>query len=142
MIRNWITNLALKLVGIPYIWGGSTPAGFDCSGFVIWVLQVFNFLPTGDWNAYQLSDLFSQTSDPQPGDLVFYGDITATHVMMFWHKDTNNISYVVGASGGDHNCITVEDANKIGAKVKVKRMDYRSDLLFSVDISLPIKKGI
>lgn len=122
--RDWIVNLALKLQGIPYIWGGSTVNGFDCSGFIIWVLQVFEILPSGDWTAQGLSKTFEKTLDPKPGDLVFYGRERVTHVMMYM-----GAGMCVGASGGDSSTTSAEAANQKGAKVKVKSVTYRSDLV-------------
>lgn len=34
-----IVSAAVKHQGVPYVWGGATPAGWDCSGFVTWVLH-------------------------------------------------------------------------------------------------------
>lgn len=127
MFRKFMVNLALKFQGIPYIWGGSNPhVGFDCSGFCIWILQVFNVLPSGDWTADGLMHAFpNHTVDIQPGDLVFYGaNNKATHVMMCIGS-----GMCVGASGGDHTCITEEIAKQKGASVKIKRIDYRSDYI-------------
>jgi len=125
-MREFIVNLALKLQGICYIWGGNNPhQGFDCSGFVIWILQVFNSLPSGDWTAEGLRQHFPPTTTPVPGDLMFFGTKTgATHVMMFIG---NNLC--VGASGGDRTCITEEIAKQKNAMVKIKRCDYRTDLI-------------
>lgn len=58
-----------KYVGVPYVWGGSSPSGFDCSGFVQYVYaKVGVNLPrtTG-----QMRDRMRVTSNPQPGDVVW-----------------------------------------------------------------------
>jgi cell wall-associated NlpC family hydrolase len=131
-MRKHIVNLAMKLQGVPYIWGGSDPrVGFDCSGFVIWVLQVFDLLPSGDWTAAGLAKSFPKTESPQGGDLAFYGPAEGreSHVMMHLSPEL-----VVGASGGGHTTTTEAEANRLGAKVKVKPVGYRSDYLFSVSV--------
>ena len=135
--RQWVVNLAMKLQGIPYIWGGSTPAGFDCSGFVIWILQVFDILPAGDWTSQGLSRIMRATSEPQPGDLVFYGSATdaITHVMIFAGEQSMYGRMVIGASGGDSHCTSVEEAHRRGARVKLKPINYRRDLQFVGDLS-------
>ena len=67
-----VAAIALRYLGVPYVWGGSTPAGFDCSGFVMYVYaQVGVSLPhyTGaQWNMGVPVD----RSDLEPGDLVFF----------------------------------------------------------------------
>lgn len=128
--RRFIVSLALKLQGVPYLWGGSSPqSGFDCSGFALWVLQVFGVLPSGDWSAQGLHGTFPATGDPLPGDLVFYGKDPEhiTHVMMFMGDLPGQGKMVIGASGGDSTTTTIEEAQKKGAQVKIKPMDYRSD---------------
>jgi cell wall-associated NlpC family hydrolase len=139
-VREHLVNLALKLVGCPYIWGGSNPwTGFDCSGFVVWVYQVFGLLPSGDWTAQELYERFlaklPQYSGPAlSGDLVFYGHSrqVISHVML---QVTPEL--VVGASGGDHTCLTVEGARRRGAMVKVKPLHYRSDLVGLLHVAFP-----
>lgn len=130
-MREQVVNLALKLVGCPYIWGGGNPwMGLDCSGFIIWVYQVFGLLPSGDWTAQGLADHFRlilPTGDalPPPGLPVFYGagPKQITHVMLALSG-----GLVVGASGGGHTTTTVEEARRKGAQVKVKPINYRGDL--------------
>lgn len=140
-VRAFVLNLALKFVGVPYIWGGSTPAGFDCSGFVIWVLQVFNVLPSGDWTAQGLSTRFKQIEQAnlKPGDLVFYGmqSDAVTHVMMYAGEHDTLGPLVVGASGGGHTTTTIEAAALIGARVKIKPIEYRHDLIKCCTIGAP-----
>lgn len=140
--RHALLNLTLKLLGIPYIWGGSSPSvGFDCSGFAIWILQIFDVLPSGDWTADALSDLFYPATSPKVGDLVFYGPSSdaITHVMLYAGESSELGPIVIGASGGGHECTTAEAARKIGAQVKIKPLDYRSDrrLIVNIDARRP-----
>lgn len=63
---------AEKYVGYPYVWGGSSPAtSFDCSGYLSWVLNQCGW-NVGRLGAQGLYDYCTPTSDPKPGDLVFF----------------------------------------------------------------------
>jgi cell wall-associated NlpC family hydrolase len=67
-----VVGIAMRYLGTPYVWGGSSPSGFDCSGFVMYVYaQVGVSLPhyTGaQWNV----GVPVSRGDLQPGDLVFF----------------------------------------------------------------------
>ena len=63
---------AEKYVGYPYVWGGSSPAtSFDCSGYLSWVLNQCGW-NVGRLGAQGLYNYCTPTSNPQPGDLVFF----------------------------------------------------------------------
>lgn len=69
---NQVADLARAQIGTPYVWGGSSPDGFDCSGLVQWVhLQLGIALPR---TAQQQFDATIRLSpeELQPGDLVFF----------------------------------------------------------------------
>lgn len=67
-----VVAIAKKHVGAPYRWGGSSPAGFDCSGFVRYVYaQVGVSLPHNAAKQYRLGTPVSR-DNLQPGDLVFF----------------------------------------------------------------------
>jgi peptidoglycan DL-endopeptidase CwlO len=67
-----VVGIAMRYLGVPYVWGGASPSGFDCSGFVMYVYaQVGVSLPhyTGaQWNV----GVPVARGDLQPGDLVFF----------------------------------------------------------------------
>ena len=63
---------AEKYLGYPYVWGGSSPAtSFDCSGFVSWVINHSGW-NVGRLGAQGLYNICTPTSNPKPGDLVFF----------------------------------------------------------------------
>jgi cell wall-associated NlpC family hydrolase len=63
-----LAGIAKSMVGTPYVWGGNTPAGWDCSGFTQWVYAKAGInLPRV--TTAQAAAL-KPTSNPQPGDLV------------------------------------------------------------------------
>jgi peptidoglycan DL-endopeptidase CwlO len=70
-----VVGLAMQYLGIPYVYGGSTPAGFDCSGFVMYVYaQVGVSLPHNAAAQYGYGTPVD-ISQLQPGDLVFFNGL-------------------------------------------------------------------
>jgi len=67
---NAVLEEAAKYVGTPYVWGGKSPSGFDCSGFVSYVYAKFGVkLPTSTRGYWNYGTRVSR-ADAQPGDLV------------------------------------------------------------------------
>ena len=65
-----VFNTAMQYQGVPYVYGGATPAGFDCSGFVMYVYAQFGIsLPHSSAGQGAAGTRISQ-ADAQPGDLV------------------------------------------------------------------------
>ena len=64
---------ALRVVGVPYRWGGESPAsGFDCSGLVRWAYsRVGGDLPHSSYSLYEEGRRVAE-SQLQPGDLLFF----------------------------------------------------------------------
>lgn len=69
---NAIVDYAYKFLGIPYLWGGTTPDGFDCSGFTQYVFKnaAGVSLPRTTYDQINVGVAVSY-NDLQPGDLVF-----------------------------------------------------------------------
>jgi len=123
-----IEKLAFSQIGRPYVWGGQSPdEGFDCSGFVIWVLQQVGLFPLGqDMTANDMWQLWNE-GDGWPKDqddfrqpyFIFYGEMVgsetglcghASHVMLML-----NGNLCIGACGD--------------AGVCVRPVNYRDDFL-------------
>ncbi|MGO2052554.1 MAG: C40 family peptidase [Glutamicibacter sp.] len=66
-----IAATASKYSGVPYVWGGNTPSGWDCSGFVKYVYAQHGINIARGTSAILGSGQFKRTSSPKPGDLVF-----------------------------------------------------------------------
>lgn len=64
---------ASQFQGVPYAYGGTTPSGFDCSGFTQYVYSKFGIsLPRIDYQQRVWAQAHGTTvSDPQPGDLMW-----------------------------------------------------------------------
>lgn len=75
-----IVNIARTLLGIAYVYGGTTPAGFDCSGFTSYVFAKAGVSIPRTASAQQAAA--TPVSNPQPGDLVFFGS-PAWHVGIY-----------------------------------------------------------
>ena len=63
----------MQYLGVPYVWGGASPSGFDCSGLVMYVYaQVGVSLPHNAAMQYNSVGVFVSRDQLQPGDLVFF----------------------------------------------------------------------
>ena len=67
-----ILNIAKKYTGVPYVFGGSTPNGFDCSGYIYYVYKEAGLNLGGRKTAAGYASMASSVSSPKIGDLVFF----------------------------------------------------------------------
>ena len=101
-----IADYALQFVGYPYVYGGSSPSGFDCSGFTSYVYRQFGY----SLNRSAANQLDNGTpvsmSELQPGDLVLFkkagtGSKRASHVGLyigggqFVHASTSTVGVII-----------------------------------------------
>ena len=69
---NKIVATAKQHLGVPYKWGGTTPSGFDCSGFVYYVLRCNGINVSRTQTAMYSEGKPVSKSNLQPGDVVFF----------------------------------------------------------------------
>ena len=99
-----VLGIAASLAGIYYLYGGTTPDGFDCSGYTQYVFgKVGISLPR---TAEEQRQAATPVSEPQPGDLIFFG-IPARHVGiyaghgMMWDSPETGSTVGLHSSRGD-----------------------------------------
>ena len=71
---NNVVSFAESLIGVPYVYGGTTPSGFDCSGFVQYVYSHFGINLPRTTTQQENCGTQIPVSQAQPGDLYFWGN--------------------------------------------------------------------
>jgi len=106
-----IIQKAESYLNTPYVWGGESPEGFDCSGLVQYVYKQFG-IELGRTTYDQIDEGVSiPKQNLQPGDLVFFGD------------NASSPSHVGIYAGGDEFI----ESPHTGASVRISNLDNRSD---------------
>ncbi|OAA85739.1 NlpC/P60 family protein [Clostridium coskatii] len=103
-----VVAYASNFLGVPYVYGGTSPSGFDCSGLVQYVYANFGInLPRTSEEQQNVGTPVSR-DELKPGDLVFFG----------------SPAYHVGMYVGDGQFI---EAPRTGLSVRIAALDNRSD---------------
>ena len=100
-----IIGTTMNYIGVPYVWGGTTPDGFDCSGLVQYVFAQNGIsLPR---TTYDQIAVVSQVSldSLQPGDLVFWGGQSPYHVGIY----IGDGEYIHAPAPGQSVCVQSYD---------------------------------
>jgi cell wall-associated NlpC family hydrolase len=98
-----ITTYARSFLGVPYLWGGTSWHGLDCSGFVQLCYRMGGYIIPRD--ADQQHDALTRSvarEQMQEGDLIFFGSRRISHVAMA----LNSTEYI-HAEGSKHNRIII-----------------------------------
>jgi len=69
-----VADLAQQYVGSPYRWGGTSPAGFDCTGFVMWVYGQFGVSMPHNEAGQLSSGERVDANDLRPGDVLVFAN--------------------------------------------------------------------
>lgn len=126
---NSIIAFAKTFIGTPYHWGGTTPSGFDCSGFINYIFGNFGFSLTR--TSYNLAELGEtvKLENLQAGDLMFFKgsnpkSTTVGHVAMVIEVTPDAIRFIHSANSGVKIDNFKTSKYYISRYLKAKRLDY------------------
>jgi cell wall-associated NlpC family hydrolase len=74
-----IVGIAQRYLGVPYVWGGASPSGFDASGLTMYVYAQFGILLAHGATDQQKACTPVPLRKLRPGDLVFFGNASYSH---------------------------------------------------------------
>ena len=122
-----LSTILILYIGIPYVWGGNTPKGFDCSGLVCEGLRSIGKLSKRDYTAQGLYNLFCKE-----GNFSQIKDNT----ILFFGKNTGEISHIAVAlnekqmieAGGEGRVETDK------GYVRIRAIGTRNDLVATVNL--------
>lgn len=95
--KNKLVENSFMYLNAPYLWGGKTPFGIDCSGFTQMVYKLNGFaLPRDAYQQAEIGETLSFVEEAEPGDLAFFDDDEGNiiHVGMVLEQGT-----IIHASG-------------------------------------------
>jgi cell wall-associated NlpC family hydrolase len=118
--KDNLIDTAILYLNTPYLWGGKTPFGIDCSGFTQMVYKINGYpLKRDASQQVEQGEALSFIEESEPGDLAFFdnpeGDITHVGIIM---KD----NYIIHAHG----------------KVRIDRLDHTG--IFNIQTNLHTHK--
>lgn len=88
---EFIKQTALSYLNTPYLWGGRSPFGIDCSGFTQIIYRINGYyLPRDSSEQYKQGEVIQDVDNTKPGDLAFFqndkGDITHVGIILEDHQ--------------------------------------------------------
>ncbi|WRM23734.1 NlpC/P60 family protein [Lacticaseibacillus rhamnosus] len=116
-----IAGNAAKYLGVPYVYGGTSPAGFDCSGLIYYAAKEAGISLPRTSQAQSTLGSYVSVSDLQAGDLVFWGGVgSAYHVGVY----IGNGQYIHAPEPGQN--VTVQSVAYFAPSFWPSSLIYRS----------------
>jgi len=123
VIRSALVEYGMNYFNAPYLWGGRSPFGIDCSGLVQNLYKMCGItIPRDASEQVKTGEFFSFVEEALPGDLAFFDNEEGaiTHVGLIWEKGR-----IIHASGQvridriDHNGIFNVDTKQYSHKLRI-----------------------
>jgi len=119
-VRKLIIQQALMYFNVPYLWGGRSPFGIDCSGLIQVIYKQAGIkIPRDASQQVHVGTAFSFVEEAQPGDLAFFDDEEGNiiHVGIIWEKNK-----IIHASGK----VRIDNVDQFGIfNIETKRYSHK-----------------
>lgn len=119
-VRKVIIDQALKYFNAPYLWGGRSPLGIDCSGLTQIIYKMAGYvIPRDAGQQVHLGKALSFVEETKPGDLAFFDNDEGqiVHVGIIWEKNK-----IIHASGQ----VRIDNVDQFGIyNVDTKRYTHQ-----------------
>jgi gamma-D-glutamyl-L-lysine dipeptidyl-peptidase len=123
-VRQFMISQAMKYFNAPYLWGGRTPFGIDCSGFTQIIYKMAGIpIPRDAQQQVHSGTHLSFIEETQPGDLAFFEDTEGriVHVGILWERNK-----IIHASGK----VRIDNVDQFGIfNVETKRYTHTMRLI-------------
>lgn len=94
-----VLKMAKSFQGVPYVWGGVSPSGFDCSGFTHYVLLKNDIIIPRTSEAQYYQGTWVSKSQLKPGDLVFFSTYKAGPSHVGFYIGSNKFIHASSGAG-------------------------------------------
>ena len=114
-IGDQVAALAMSYLGVPYVYGGASPKGFDCSGFTLYIYKQFGYdlshSASAQWSS---SGVHVERSELQPGDLIMFCDPSRSNGKACSHVGIyiGNNEFIHASSGSSGKQVKISSLNQ------------------------------
>jgi gamma-D-glutamyl-L-lysine dipeptidyl-peptidase len=125
--RDVLITQALKYFNAPYLWGGRSPFGIDCSGFTQVIYKMIGLrIPRDASHQVKMGTALSFVDETKPGDLAFFDDEEGNivHVGIIWKRNK-----IIHASGK----VRIDNVDQFGIfNVDLKRYTHKMRVMKNI----------
>ena len=118
-LRDSITDYAQTHLGIPYVWGGTSTDGFDCTGFIYFVFKKFGIKVSRASSGYEGKGENVELAQSQPGDIMLFTGTDHTkrkvgHAGIVLKNEEGKVDFIHSSSSKRHFGVCITRYNESG----------------------------
>ncbi|MBK9192870.1 MAG: C40 family peptidase [Crocinitomicaceae bacterium] len=115
-LRDSIVCFASDHLGIPYHYGGTTTAGFDCTGFVYFVFKHFGITASRASSGYENAGEYVEKECARPGDVILFTGTNSEirkvgHAGIIYENSNGVLYFIHSSSSKNHFGVTITQFN-------------------------------